>query len=244
MVAPRVVENKNMLGSGPGSSADSASAQTFAESLHELKQQGCLVLVTGQVGDDAKYAGCRRLLGDDLVETRRRLFLTTDTELSNHPGAKATCAHAHPDDSHAIRYVTAARSSATRAPTATLDVERDTVEATLEAVLSKATDAVSRLHERADGFGPSELRVCLDDLDTLIACHDDVTVIEFVQGLRELVLEHRGMCHAHLSRSAPGVPVDALMPYFDAVLEVDSGEDYRQRWHIPESDVSTEWLEL
>lgn len=244
MVPPFVYHRKDMNEPGFASSPADASPQTFAEALDQLKRQGCLVLVVGQVGDDAKYAGCRRLLGDALLETRRRLFLTTDSDISTHPGAKATCGHAAPEDSHAITYKTTARSAASVSESPTTAVKTDSVEGSLDDLMETMSQAVSRLESRADGFDPSELRICVDDLDAMIANDDDRDVVEFVRDLRELVLDARGLCHAHLSRDVPGVPVDAIIRYFDAIIEVDSSNAPRQRWHVRHSGITTDWLEL
>lgn len=229
---------------GFASSPADASPQTFAEALDQLKERGCLVLVVGQIGDDAKYAGCRRLLGDELLDTRRRLFVTTDTDISTHPGAKATCGHAAPEDSHAITYKTTARGATTATESPTHAVETDTVKGDLDELLDVTQDAIARLESRADGFDPSELRVCIDDLDALIANDDDIDVVEYLRGIRELVLDANGLCHAHLSRDVPGAPVDAIVHFFDAIVEVDSQQEYRQRWHVRHSGITTDWLEL
>lgn len=234
-----------MIGSGFASSPSDASPPTFAEALDQLKERGCLILVVGTVGDDAKYAGCRRLLGDQLSETRRRLFITTDTDLARHPGAKATCGHSSPADSRAINYQTAARSAAaTTAAGDTMLVERETVDGTLDDLVSATDSAISELETQADGLEPGELRVCIDDLDTMIANDDDVDVVEFVRDLRTRMLDSNGMCHAHLSRNVPGAPVDAIVRYFDAIIEVDSSNTPRQRWHVRHAGITTDWLEL
>lgn len=229
---------------GFASTAADASPKTFAEALDRLKHRGCLVLVVGQVGDEAKYLGCRRLLGDALLETRRRLFLTTDSDIATHPGAKATCGHMAPEDSHAIPYQTTARSAASTTETPTMSIQSESVDGSLDDFLKATRSAISRLESRADGFDPSELRVCVDDLDALIAHDDDVDIVEFVRDLREVVLESNGLCHAHLSRDVPGAPIDAIIRYFDAVVEVDSSDECRQRWHIRHSGITTSWLEL
>lgn len=244
MGAARLDSVKPMLGSGFASSPADASPATFAEALDQLKTQGCLVLVVGPVGDDAKYAGCRRLLGDQLSEARRRLFITTDAGLSTHPGAKATCGHCDPADSRSITYETTARSATATTDDPTMLVENEAVDSDLGDVVEATHDAISALDRRAGGLDPGELRVCVDDLDAMIAHDDDIDVVEFVRDLRSAVLDAKGMCHAHLSRDVPGAPVDALVRYFDAIVEVDSSGTPRQRWHVRHAGITTDWLEL
>lgn len=233
-----------MFQHGSASAASDATSETFAEALDRLKARGCLVLVVGPVGDDAKYVGCRRLLGDELSRTRRRLFVTTDGSVTNHPGAKATCGHRAPADSRAVTYSTTARGATSVDVSPSMIEENEVVDGELSELVSSVEDAVSALESRAGGFEPSELRVCIDDLDAIIATADERSIVEFTRELRELVLENRGMCHVHLSRDVPGAPMDALVRYFDAVVEVESGERYRQRWHVRNTGITTDWLEL
>lgn len=233
-----------MIGQGFASSSSNVSPSTFAEALDRLKSRGCLVLVVGPVGDDAKYAGCRRLLGDELSETRRRLFLTTDRSVANHPGAKATCGHSEPTDSRAITYKTGARGTAAAPMESTLQIENEVVHGDLDDLLAVTESAIVGLETRAGEFEPGELRVCVDDLAALIAHDDDVAVVEFISALRERILDASGLGHAHLSRDVPAAPVDAIACLFDAILEVDSSDECRQRWHVRHAGISTDWLEL
>lgn len=236
--------NKVMIGQSFASPQTDASPATFAEALGQLKERGCLVLVVGTVGDDAKYVGCRRLLGDELSRSRRRLFLTTDSDVTNHPGARATCGHGDPGDSRAITYRTSARTATALESDAPMRVETDVVDGGIDTLMDTTESAIEALETRAGGFEPGELRVCIDDLETIIANDDDVDVVEFISTLRDRVLESNGMAHAHITRTAPGIPVDAILPYFDAILEVDSRDECRQRWHVRDAGITTEWLEL
>lgn len=233
-----------MIGQSFASPKSDASPATFAEALGQLKERGCLVLVVGAVGDDAKYVGCRRLLGDELSRPRRRLFVTTDSDIDKHPGARATCGHGDPSDSRAITYRTAARAATSLEPETSTQVDTDVVDDGIDALTDTAESAIDDLEMRAGGFEPGELRVCIDDLETIIANDDDVDVVEFIRTLRDRVLESSGMAHAHITRTAPGIPVDAILPYFDAILEVDSRDECRQRWHVRDAGITTEWLEL
>lgn len=233
-----------MIGQSFASPNTDASPATFAEALGQLKERGCMVLVVGAVGDDAKYAGCRRLLGDELSRPRRRLFVTTDSDIDKHPGARATCGHGDPNDSRAITYRTTARTATALESETSMQVDTAVVEDGIDALTDATEAAIDDLESRAGGFESGELRVCIDDLETIIANDDDVEVVEFISTLRERVIESNGMAHAHITRTAPGIPVDAVLPYFDAILEVDSRNECRQRWHIRNAGITTEWLEL
>lgn len=244
LVTAVIALNKVMIGQSFASPQTTASPATFAEALGQLKERGCLVLVVGAVGDDAKYVGCRRLLGDELSRPRRRLFLTTDSDIDKHPGAKATCGHGDPDDSRAITYRTAARTATSLESDQSMRVQTDVVDDGIDTLTEVTSSAIADLETRAGGFDAGELRVCIDDLETIIANDDDVEVVEFISTLRDRVLESNGLAHAHITRTAPGIPVDAILPYFDAILEVDSRDECRQRWHVRDAGITTEWLEL
>lgn len=235
--------NKVMIGQSFAPPPSDSSPSTFAEALDRLKSRGCLVLVVGPVGGDAKYVGCRRLLGDELSRTRRRLFVTTDSDVTKHPGAKATCSHSSPADSRAISYKTSARCATALESTDSLEIEETVVDGDLQQLSTATAVALQELESRADGVDPGELRVCIDDLGSIIA-NDDVEVVGFVRELRQRVLSAGGMCHAHIPKNVPGAPVDAILPYFDAILEVDSSDICRQRWHVRDAGITTDWLEL
>jgi len=232
-----------MIGQDFGSSPADASPPTFAEALDQLKAHGCLVLVVGPIGDDAKYAGCRRLLGDDNTKSRRRLFIETSTNGIPARGAGPNCSHGGPANAHTLTYETSARGAAATASDSSNPTQHVSVEGTLDDLLEAADASMESLAD-ADGFDPAELRVCVDDLDAMIANDADIDVVEFLRDLRALVLEHNGMCHAHLSRNVPGAPIDAIVHYFDAIVEVDSSNVPRQRWTIRHTGIKTDWLEL
>lgn len=220
-------------------------AETFSEALDDLKDRGSMVLLVGPVGNEAMYAGCRRFLGDELVEDRRRLFVMTDGQIEHHQGAKATCKHQPPADAHAINYRTQARSVATATASDHTDIPAETVEGDLDDLYEHIEDAVERLERRADGFESGEFRLCLDSVDALLAHNDDEDVLEFVERVESLVHEHCGMAHVHLPVDFASAPVERFSSVFDAIVEVETGNNaFRQRWHLQDLGISTGWLKL
>ncbi|MFC7165834.1 DUF7504 family protein [Halospeciosus flavus] len=221
------------------------TAEAFSDALDDLKAQGSTLLLLGPVGGDAMYAGCRRLLGDELVEDRRRLFVMTDGQIEHHQGAKATCKYQPPADAHAINYRTQARSVASATATDHTDIPAETVEGGLDELYDRIEAAVERLDDRADGLEPGELRLCLDSVDSLLAHENDEDVFEFLDRVEALVDQYNGMAHVHLPLDFGSAPVDQFADAFDAIVEVEAGDNaYRQRWHLQDLGLSTGWLKL
>lgn len=211
---------------------------TFEAALDDLEAEGCLLLVL-EAGDDdgAADAGCRRMLGDDDHADRKRLFVGTGSAIQQSPSA-----HRTEDDQRSVVYRSDERSAAA-APASTSDSRSRTGQANA-AALGDAMEAELRALAPVDGYDPGQLRVCVDGLATLLDDEDVRTVVQFVETLGTAVRDRTGIAHVHVDRHVPPLAVEALFPQFDAVVEVADGTDPRQRWHLPEESLSTEWLEL
>lgn len=213
--------------------------ETFASALDDLKSEGALLLVLESSGSDASSAGCRRMLGEDAVADRRRLFVLTDSDGRAHHGVRTTG-----DDSgqRAVAYRTAARSAVAaaggdaRVPTTTVDSDLGV----LEDVVADEVEALAP----TEGFDAGQLRICVDALDEMIANDDLIDVLEFTKTLRETVHDAHGIAHVHVGNHVPAIAVEGVFPQFDAVVEVADDDDPRQRWHLPDESLSTRWLEL
>lgn len=227
-----------------GVTARPEEASTFADALDELKRRGSAILVLGPVGSGVSDAICQRMLGDTLLEDRRRLFVMTDSTIESHAGARATCECLRPDNSQAITYRTGTRSVAAPGTTGIDAVPSTTVDGDLDELMDEIRESIERFDRQADDLDASELRVCLDSVDSLLAHHDDVDVVEFVEEFADYVRAHDGMAHVHLSNGFGVASVDALTPHFDAIVEVEERDEYCQRWHISEHDLTTSWLSL
>lgn len=242
--------------------ATTAVASEFTETLGTLKERGSTILLVGPPDYRATAVGCRRLLGDELLTERERLFVLTDTAPDDHPGVSLG-KHGDPADSGIVRYHTEARSVAAAAPTAgpaepagpsgpdaegfAARVPTSDVSADLDRLADEVSAEMDRLDARTGGLDAGELRVCIDDLGDMLSQEGGEAVNDFLHEVRANVLERDAMCHAHLSTDVPDAPLDAVGDAFDAIVEVDYDGDAghpKQRWHVPEAGLSTGWLAL
>lgn len=213
--------------------------ETFAGALDDLKQEGALLLVLESAGSEASSAGCRRMLGDDAMDDRRRLFVLTDADSRAHQGVRAVG-----DDTgqRAVAYRTTARSAVAASGT-DASIPTNTVDSDPGALADAVDDELAALAP-SDGFEPGQLRVCVDALDEMITNDDLLDVLEFTKALKERVHDANGIAHVHVGNHVPAIAVEGLLPQFDAVVEVADDDDPRQRWHLPDESLSTRWLEL
>jgi len=209
---------------------------TFADALDDLKAEGCMLLVVESGSGAADHVGCDRMLGDATAEDRRRLFVRPDTTESPHVGAASPAA----TERETVVYSTGART-ATTAPSGAVTPE--TVSGDVDALGTATEDAVDALAPPA-GFDSGQLRVCVGGVGDLLGDADLAAVAAYVRRLRETVTAADGMAHVHVDDRVPATAVEGLFEQFDAVVEVAEAGDARQRWHLPDESVSTEWLEL
>jgi hypothetical protein len=209
--------------------ADSAErAEVFADALAELKERGCMLLLAGR-GDAARRGACRRLLGQSVAESRRRLFVLT--------GGADTHPHSQEPGATTVAYDTTVRSAAAAPAGETADRTVDGSLGDLHAAVAEGIDDIDR---DAGGLGPGQLRLCLDSADSLLAEEDSATVFRFLHGLRGVVRDADAMCHVHLPVAFDAEDVQLLTPLFDAVIE--TRPDGRHRWHLREPELTTDWL--
>jgi hypothetical protein len=213
--------------------------ETFTSALDDLKAEGTLLLVLESAGSEASSAGCRRMLGEDALSDRRRLFVLTDTDSRTHHGVRTA---GEASDQRAVAYRTAARS-AVAANGSDGDIPTRTVDSELSALETAVSEAIEALAP-ADDYEAGQLRVCVDALDEMITNDDLIDVLEFTKTLRAAVTDANGLAHVHVGNHVPGIAVEGLLPQFDAVVEVADDDDPRQRWHLPDESLSTRWLEL
>lgn len=212
---------------------------TFENALEDLKSTGCMLLVVESSGGTTDRTGCNRMLGETALEDRRHLFVRTD--VTETPSADSTAQ----SNRRTVVYETGARSTATTPESATASTPESAT-----AVRDGVDDLVAAADEEVEalappgGFEPAQLRVCVDGVGELIADTDLAAVLSFVERVRGTVTASNGIGHVHVDDSVPATAIEGLLEQFDAVVEVRENEDPRQRWHLPEESVSTEWLDL
>ncbi|WP_232701689.1 DUF7504 family protein [Halobacterium wangiae] len=215
------------------------SPVAFGDALDELKTAGCMLLVVQPPDGDGGHAGCGRMLGSDVSGDRRRLFVQTD--------AARAAGHGHADhhagESRTVVFDTTARAATATAPTDTPADQPTTVTDSLAALADAAETELDALAP-ASGFEPGALRVCVDSFGGLLSAEDLAAAADCVERLQRAVTARNGMGHLHVSRQVPANAVEALLPMFDAVVEVADADEPRQRWHLLDESLSTAWLEL
>lgn len=232
------------MGSEHGSVGVESAA--FARTLDTLKREGSNVLLVGANASEAHEAACQRLCGPHEVSTtqdqqhqhqrrhehehehRYHLFVTGRSEQSVGP--------ADPDGAvervERIRYVGEAADSHADG------------HASPEALASEIIDTISELDTAANGFEPSELRVCVDSLVRLLQDHDAETVFRLLHITTSGVEHVNGMGHYHLTLDRDHEAVTLLEPLFDAVVELRSSDgSHEQRWHLRDQG-STDWVTI
>lgn len=205
---------------------------TFARTLGTLKQEGSNILLVGAETTGAHRTACRRLLGGPERESRYRLFVT---------GGSDGCGCS--DDPTADRVQTVDYASGERE--AESGAETDEEQPSLGALGIDIVETIDEFADTADGFGPSELRVCVDSLVPLLQEYDSEAVFRLLHVTTSRVDQARGMGHYHLPLSPDHDAVNLLEPMFDAIVTVRSrkGTDEHQ-WYLRDADTTTDWLEL
>lgn len=96
----------------------------------------------------------------------------------------------------------------------------------------------------ADDPPPATIRFCLDSLDPLYDVLGEDRLFRLVTTLCMSVTGVQGMAHVHLSPGIPDSVRETLEPLFDATIEVERGSagGQRQRWHLHDAGIETDWL--
>lgn len=218
--------------------------------LDALKQGGSSILVVGSDPHLAHDAACTHFLGDGTVSPRRRVFVSTD--------GRGHCRTRLPEPPHrpvdeyvrVVRCEATVRGATTSSPDGSTGpaarIPERSVPCTDLGALGIAVDEeLGALDEASGGVEAAELRLCVDSLATLVEENGRERTFGFLHLLTSRIADYRGMGHFHLRVDRESELVYLLSPLFDAVVEVAQGErGVRQRWHLRESGLSTEWLEL
>jgi len=214
----------------------------FTRWLADLKQTGSNILVTGEVPDKVSAAASRKLFGWD--KRRFRVLALTDRSITD--------SHARlPDEASfddPTTWVIDQRRGERSVPATATGVASDLgAPATDDArdLCEEMCAAVDFYADRTGGLDPAELRVGVDSLFPLV--QEDRSATERVLGtLGDAVGDVQGMAHYHLRVPDDDEVVDDLMGLFDARIELRKlpNQNAQQRWHAPDIDATTSWMEL
>lgn len=219
-------------GAGPSGQLSSA--------FRALKRRGPQILVTGDVPEYVSRKASRRLLGHP-EERRHRVLVLTDsaTEADEWLPVGLTGGSAGAEVVRAGFQRDTAAAAGPDAGGARVADEPDG-----ESVSTATWEAVEAWRTGRDVPPPSELRVGVYSLETLIEREGLRAVRSLLCRLTGSVRWARGMGHYHLPRDPMSDPVVDLQYVFDARLDLRNGGDgAEQRWHLPGTG-TTGWVSL
>ncbi|SEO35111.1 hypothetical protein SAMN04487948_1029 [Halogranum amylolyticum] len=218
---------------------------SFARSLQELKRRGSNLLVVGSPAEQARDAATRRLLGDGVAETRRRLFVFTD---ATHADARIGHGAVGPETVRVIDRTTQTRTTAAAVPSTSTPgrIARRQLETTrLGSLAWCIQEEIETFERHAGGFSNGELRLCFDSLAPLLSEHDATAVRRFVQTVGNRVRASSGMAHYHLPLSRSEPIVETLAPGFDAVIQLRVRDGLPEhRWTLQDGALESSWIPL
>lgn len=216
------------------------TATAFARTLSRLKRNGCNLLVVGNGHEPTRTNACRRLLGCEGGEPRRRLVVAADSSAAaardRLPAASTTPSG---ERDTIIDWETPTRSGAAVAE------PRPSGTRTVPIAADDLAGLGIEIHETVadDEHEPAQLRLCFDSLTPLIARFDHETVFRFLHLVTGLIGRARGMGHYHLPVGRNAEATRTVAPLFDAIVELRTeGGRPEQRWHVPDEDLVTGWL--
>ena len=217
------------MGSEPGVGVPASAS--FAQALDTLKREGSNILIVGDAESGPRDAACHRLLGDSSTDDRFRLFVTTDPScVEPGEGVESQYLVQRPADSNRARQ---------EYPTSNV------TETTMLGVLgTEFVETVDEFEAENDDVEPSQLRVCVDSVSTLLQTNDSENVFRLLHVMTTRVRQINGMGHYHLPIDRDDEAVRLLEPLFDAVVEVRSGDQAEHRWHLRDAETTTDWIPL
>ena len=222
------------------------SPHRFREVLHHLKQEGCNLLVTGEVTTAVTARATQTLVGAADAE-RKRVLALSDGDRSPQRRLPPSVDLGGPNTWIITRR--AHKRSVPKPVERAADTELPTTDegrTALDRVREEIGVAVEYFDDVADGLDPAELRLSVESLECLEHGHGREELVRFVQRVTAIVRDVSGMAHYHLPVTDDADLVEQVSPLFDARIELRKREGLptEQRWHIPDYDRTTEWVRL
>lgn len=220
--------------------------ESFTTTLMGLKRRGCCVLVTGQVSERVRAAQSRRLFGEGDQSRQRVLTLTDATPDLDAQYLPESITPAHSsvnelDYTNVVRNIADTANPSVGSPAPAVNSEVAGSMAGLGALLYDSVgEAV-----RNDQLRPGELRLGIATLCVLLDTDGLQATKAFIRTIRSDILSVRGMGHFHLPGSPDSATLAALESLIDIHIELrESNGNPEHRWHLLETDHSTDWLAL
>lgn len=225
---------------------DEETLTSFENALTDLKSEGCALLITGSVSPAVHSQVCRKMLGDESHETRRRLVVSAGgtsgspiAKLSQTPNTATERVVAISDTFRGAASQMASTQTLNRDFVNTLSSDQ------LSTIAMEIFEEIKDFDRLANDLSPAELRVCFDSLSPILDSYGPEKVFRFLHLLIQRIIQVDGMAHFHLSKDRTSEVAQIVTPLFDVVVElqVDNGVS-KQRWHFPSRNLSVGWFEL
>lgn len=217
----------------------------LGDKLNVLKQEGCAILVTGEVPPDVTTKATRLQLGTPDASRVRVLALagSTDRDVTARlPGDVSPTDH----DVHVIQDLTARETAAESATGIDPPSLPSQEEPTLGFIRDRVTETIRSYEKSEKSLKAGQVRFVADSLKSLLDDYRIDPVDGFIYETAKTIRRVSGMAHYHLPVPDEHEIVKTMMDtgYFDARVEYMRVETLDlQRWHLPGFD-ELPWLKL
>lgn len=217
----------------------------FGNELMRLKRRGCCILVTGRSSVHVRAAQSRQLFGA-VDEPRRRILTLIDATPSETSQYFPDGITQSDSDVTVLDYTETVQDTTrvtgkSRSQSSSSQSD-DPSKTGLGATLCDPIGAAIRNKQTE----PGELRVGVATLDAIVVSDGRSATRAFVEAVRADILAANGMGHFHLPGSVDPATFDALAPVIDIHLELRESRPHipEHRWHLLDTDRSTDWIPL
>lgn len=225
------------------SSTVRGQGSSFGDTLRELKNQGCSVLLCGIVSDDVREQTSARLLGKKTASVDRTcLFVTTN---QNFQSVHTRLALADiPVQSARVIWMENTLRSAAANTVDSYPFQATHVSSDIKSLEQLVRHTIAALERDHGGFAPAQLRVCVDTLPSLIIDEDNKSVEAFLDTLDQMAAATRGMVHCILPFAYDASVVERFIPYFDITISLRPTNQgaTQQQWYLPVMNYRTDWF--
>lgn len=211
-----------------GGAAD--ETRVFVQRLQELKTRGCNILVTGNV-DSYVFS---RQLSKALGSPDCKQVLVSPDALTNPnqllpDGLRPETSTVEIVDRQHARHTDSSFASASGS--------------LLERLSNDVLDAVYRLDNEYQ-LDNNDLRIGVQSLNQISDRVDQQAVTRFIRSLAQTVEFVNGTVYYQFQDSSERAAYLMDTGIFDAEIELRNNNRAEQRWHLPDDEITTDWVEL
>lgn len=223
--------SENFLRGGGGAGG------TVEDAVADLKEQGCAVLVTGQVSEEILARECRSLFGGSGADRYRVLALTDGREATDYLPVSSTS----DDATWVINLEDQIRSVAANDPYGPPNYDSPST-AALRWELGNAIT-----HYRTNDLDSGMVRLAIHSLSTLLDEDGDEQVYQLLGILNQQIRAINGMSHYIYPVANDREDISDLMEACDIDIRIQLRKRRgvrlpEEKWVIPAEDAETEWV--